>query len=384
MAAQTYPVIGGHGRCVGKIRDQAPGNLELPKFNTDKPLFCLWKASLGEAKHPDGNARGAWLALDCSRKGGPYDLLYIDSDFDGSLADEQPIKAEKQPEGYPPEYAVSKFIPVKVVLPWKTGPRAYHMEVRFIDYPYGRGLVFELACWYEGPVTLDGRELWCTLIDDNCNGAFNDSSSEWWTADRIRLAPRGDRSFDNPESDRTTRRVGQHVEVDGKLYQLDISPDGAFVEFAPAGEVPTGTVRVAADVDDITLSGKQGMFDRRPKDGLFAVPTGEYGLVRWNKTKTDDKGLKWRLLGLSSQAPDHRDLVKVTEGQETALGAGGPIESLVRAQNYGGQWQLTQELKGSLGERISLLRNGQRAAAPQVRIINSDGSYDKKFSMEYG
>jgi hypothetical protein len=398
-AAEPYSYVGGTGGCEGILGDQAPSGVALPAFNADKPLFAFWRCPAGSSISSDGNAKGAWLALDCTSKGGRYDLLYIDSNLDGSLADEKPLKAPKTPPGYPRDYSISEFKLIKMILPWQTGETAYHLNVRFTDYRGQRRLSIESACWYEGPVIIDGKELWCTLLDTTCNGKFNEMAPAWSKADKIRLAPEGDRSFQSFETDRTTRNVGQYVEVEGKLHQLDVSPDGAYVKFSPAGDVPTGSCRVDPAIDEIFMLGSTGSFERSPKDGVFTLPVGEYRFQRWAKTKTDQQGARWRLLALQSGNPQSRDraISTVTAGGETVLEFGGPPKSRVQAAVMGQptgltsqnaarrrEFNLNQELEGALGERVVLQCNGAQVPAPKIRITNADGDYDKTFSMEYG
>ena len=85
-------------RIVGKTPGQAlelsadkPTGLDVPEFNNPAPLFAKWKSPLA----PNGFL---WLAFDSSGKTDQYDQLYIDTDADGSLADETPVRAGK-PEG---------------------------------------------------------------------------------------------------------------------------------------------------------------------------------------------------------------------------------------------------------------------------------------------
>ena len=60
------------------------------------------------------------MAVDCPDAAGRYDHLYIDSDLDGSLADEKPIKANwVQDTGRRKRHG---FKLVKVVLPGVDGP----------------------------------------------------------------------------------------------------------------------------------------------------------------------------------------------------------------------------------------------------------------------
>ncbi len=120
-----------------------------------------------------------------------------------------------------------------------------------------------------------------------------------------------------------------------------------------------------------------------PKDVFMPLtqPPGDYVVDRWEVNQTDDKGVRWQLIAKSS-----RDRVSftVTDGEETKLNIGQPVVCDVLISKSGNGYRINQELKGRLGERISVRRNGRRPFAPKVHITNADGSYDRNFRLEYG
>ncbi len=145
-----------------------------------------------------------WLALDRSAESGPYDRLYVDADLDNSLADEQPVKADQRrgsSQG-------SAFHMIKLRLPGEDGPVSYHLNVTYRAGAGGMCYV-EAAGWHEGPVTVGGKKLWCTLIDNNGNGRFGDSGVDRSQCDLIRIAPKDNRSYHEYGKDTRTRSVGR-------------------------------------------------------------------------------------------------------------------------------------------------------------------------------
>ena len=371
-AAEPHQFIGGRYSQTQVPTAKPPEGLQLPKFTGDRPLFVRWKS-------PMAKDSGVWLALDRSGEKRPYNRLYIDSDLDGSLADETAIKPDSSYIGNN-RYSAT-FNLVRVLLPAEDGPVAYHLNVLYRDSRGNKRVSFRPAGWYEGPVTVGGKKLWCTLIDYNGNGLFDDSSMERGQGDLVRIAPKADQSFHNRETDRTTRSVGRHIEIGQNLYELQIAPDGAYVKFIATGRVPTGSVRVGKGVQEVSVRGKQGHFFRQVKDDLVKVPAGDYVVDRWEVNQTDDKGVRWQLIAKSS-----RDRVSftVTDGEETKLNIGQPVVCDVLISKSGNGYQINQELKGRLGEQIWLRRNGRRPTAPKVHITNADGSYDRSFRLEYG
>ncbi len=231
-------------------------------------------------------------------------------------------------------------------------------------------------------MTLGGKKLWCTLIDNNANGRFDDSGTHRSQSDRIRLAPKGDRSFQNYGGDTTTRAVGKFVEAGDALFALTIAPDGAFVCFSPVVEPPPrGTVQLARCVSAFSVFGPQGHFFREASDGAADVPAGEYMIDRYEVVRKDDAGATWKLrdLGAGCEKP-----FGVEPGQTATLDLGEGVLCKLTASKSGDAYRINTSIETPRGDRLTLERNGTQPPAPQIRIANADKTYDKKFRLEYG
>ena len=68
-----------------KLTTNPPPGVALPKLNAP-PYFARWLT-------PMDPAGGRWLCLDRTRKSGPYDRLFIDSNGNGRLDDKTPVQA---------------------------------------------------------------------------------------------------------------------------------------------------------------------------------------------------------------------------------------------------------------------------------------------------
>ncbi len=68
-----------------ELTTNPPPGVALPKLNAP-PWFARWQT-------PMDPAGGRWLCLDRTRKSGPYDRLYIDSNGNGRLDDKTPVQA---------------------------------------------------------------------------------------------------------------------------------------------------------------------------------------------------------------------------------------------------------------------------------------------------
>ena len=227
-----YESAGGMTGQQPRLIDKAPPGLELPKFQSDKPLLALWKVKLAKPCPRVAADGGIWLALDQSRKNGPYDLLYVDANASGSLADASPIKADAT-ESYPDSnYEFARFRQVRFTLPGPDGPTAYHAIIGCSRSGTDRSVYVEPACWYEGPVTIDGRKLWCVLVDNNTNTRFDDIADSVANCDRIRVAPAGDKSFQDYTRDRTTHFVGKYFTYHKVRWQDEPNRRGSGIEKA--------------------------------------------------------------------------------------------------------------------------------------------------------
>jgi len=339
-----------------------PAGVGLPEFKSSEPLFAKWTSPLARNGY-------LWLALDRSRKNGPYDRLYIDANDDGQLSDEPAITPFESSRDY------SQFGPVRVVFAGEEGPITYHLNVDCQrSGPERRDLYARSAGWYEGQITVAGAGKKCVLIDYNVNGTFNDKSSSGAVADRIVVG--------KEKGPTASAFVGNFLEVEGKLYRPEIARDGAFVKIAPASDVAFGAVRLPEGIGEFTAVGENGLFRRQPEGGITRLPVGQYAPYGWASQKKDIPGKKWKLEG--SRFREGAGVFQVGAGLEASVTVGEPVKSVLAVQHRGKTHLFSQRLEGKYGESIDLTCGGNRPPAPRLHIKNRDGSYDRAFSFEYG
>jgi len=209
-------------------------------------------------------------------------------------------------------------------------------------------------------------------VDYNGNGTFNDRATNRGESDHI-LFRKGDTH--------ETFFVGEYLPVDGKLYRQEVARDGAYIKLTEAKDVKFGKFRVPAEVTAISLGGENGSFDVKPVDCVGEVPLGKYRVLEWSIEKKDDTGKTWRLEG---NPYNDKGIVNITEIGQQSLKVGLPVTSALSDQANGKSHYLSHKFVGQLDEQISIMCNGQRAAAPKVRITNGDGTYSKAYGLEYG
>lgn len=358
-ANEVRQIVGDMGYDYRQPSSSKPAGVKLPEFKAQQPLFLEWKT-------PMAASGTVWLAFDKSSADGPYDRLYIDANANGDLSDDSAA------EPYRRENDLSYFGPLKIVFNSDDGPITYHLSMELRARPGDTYCLITPACWYEGPITVGGVKKHCMLIDYNVNGVFNDKSVNPNQCDRIRIGEEGGRD---------TQYVGNFIEVGDKLYRPEIARDGAFLTLTEAADVSYGTVRVAENITSFGAGGANGLFVRKPENGVVKLPAGDYRIEHWSIVRNDDKGARWELRG---NPAGERGNFSVVQDQEKELPIGEPIHSEAEYRQSGSFYTFSQSLQGRHGERITLTRNGSQPPPPKLRIRSRDGIYDRALSFEYG
>jgi hypothetical protein len=359
-ANEARQIVGDMGYDYRQSFPARPQDVKLPEFTAEQPLFLDWKT-------PMAASGVVWMAFDKSSAAGQYDRLYIDSNANGDLSDDEACRPYRQ------ESSRFMFGPLKIVFNTADGPITYHLSAELRVYsPQQMYCLLSSAGWYEGPITLGGVKKRCTLIDYNVNGVFNDKSANAGECDRIRIGEEGGRD---------TRYVGNFIEAGDKLYRPEIARDGAFVILTEATDVAFGTVRVAENITSFGAGGMNGLFLCKPEKGLFKLPVGDYRIEHWSIVRDDDKGAKWEL---RADPSGDAGAFSVVQDQEKELPIGEPIYSVAEYNKSGSFYSFSQNLEGRHNERITLTRNGSQPPAPKLRIRSRDGAYDRALSFEYG
>jgi len=352
-------IIGDMTRSNLKLTSEKPQSVELPDFKCEEPFFTSWSTPMVESGQ-------LWVALDRTNNQGQWDQLYIDSNVNGHLNDEKPVKA------YRTERYYTYFGPVKVVFEGEDGPLTYHLNFRFYENGATQRLYVSSGGWYGGDITVAGVKKYCMLIDYNGNGTFNDKSQQAYQCDRIRIGSKGNRD---------TRYVGNFINVEDVLYHTEIARDGAYIILSKADDVKFGDIRLPETITEFSAGGENGLFKLKLENGTGSLPVGRYRINQWAIEQKDEKGRKWKLQGTGISQKGDFDILA---DKETELSIGEPIEARLQVNKRNSGFSINQSFGGQLGERIEITRNGARPPAPKLRIKNKDGSYDRSFSFEYG
>ncbi len=354
----AYRTIGNLSRKYLKVTHEQPQDIELPEFESREPLFYRWPT-------PMVKAGSLWIALDRSSASKVRDRLFIDSNGDGNLKDETAVIA------YQAESQHAYFGPAKVVFEGEDGSITYHLNFRLCDHD-SRLLRITPGGWYEGTITIGGKEKHCILIDHNVNGTFNDKSKSAEDCDRIQIGK---------DDSKDIRFVGNYLEIEDSLHRFEVAQAGVYMKLTAAEDVAFGNIRMLGSITEFAAGGENGLFIRKPKKGICSLPVGQYCIDHWTTERKDNAGNSWKLQGSRFSKSGH---FSVSETEETELSIGEPIISTLAVRDRRGQRYFSQNLIGKLKESIYITRNGKRAPAPKLRIKSKDSTYDKTFDFRYG
>ncbi len=351
-------ILGTGGSSYRNVSHERPEGLELPEFKSESPAFVRWES-------PMAAGGGLWIALDRQGegRGRQYDCVWVDSNGDGSLRDEKPVAGWNTTDNY-------VYIgPVRVLFAGEDGPVTYHLNFQIYESGERAWLSISSGCWYEGTIEVDGQRKHCVLIDQNCNGRFNDVGPEAHNCDRIRIGS---------EVVQDTKYIGRFIEIDEKLYYQEAAADGAYIKLRRADDVKYGTARLPAAISGLRVGGENGLFTPKPEEGVVRLPVGEYVVQEWVAERKDQSGATWKLIGSG------RVKLQINEDSTASLDVGEPIIADLTAAPRGSDWMFNHEMKGRSGERIQILRNGSRSEAPRIQVRSRSGKYEQTYSLEYG
>jgi hypothetical protein len=355
---EAQRIFGNMGTLSKEITSNRPPDVKLPEFKTKEQFFAEWPSPMVKSGR-------LWIALDRSSEQGKWDRLYIDSNGNGRLDDEDVVAA------YQTEQYFTYFGPVKIVFEGEDGPVTYHLNFRFYDYnEQNRRLYIYSGGWYEGEVTVGGQKKYCTLIDYNVNGTFNDKSLQAGDSDRIGIGNKGDQN---------TGFAGIYIEVDNVLYRTEIARDGAFIKLAGAEDVKFGNIRIPETITKLTAGGENGQFNREMKNGIARLPVGKYRIDNWEIDRKDEKGKSWTMRGFGFS--DRGDF-EIKEEAETALEIGEPVTASLQVQLNGENYEFSKSFRGPLGEYVSLDSSGQEVRNLwKMKATNKEGTFEKIYPI---
>lgn len=356
---RPHPLLRGLPSPSLDLVSQPPEGLKLPGFKGKEPLFARWSSLWA----PNGSL---WIALDDPNEDGLYERLLIDSNKNARLDDDSATQASS---------AVRNrvvFPAVALTFEDEGSPFSHHLNFTFVIYDDGPRLLVRAGGWYEGTITADGKEWRLTFLDHNANGTFDDKSIDFGKCDLIQVGG---------TNEQDVRLVGNFIELDEKLYQLEVARSGAYVKLEPVKDVSLGAITYDDGITELVAGGENGMFTLESEGGMGKLQVGQYRVYGWEMERKDEKGNNWALKATSMGNPD---VFAVSEERETKLVLGEPIISTINFYDRGRDCIIRHSWQGKSGEQIQVTLNGYPPPPAKVHIWNADRSYDRTFTFSHG
>ena len=390
-----------------------------------------------------------------------FNRLYFDFNHNGDLTDDKVIEAEPMPGQIARSIANQSYrqfsfprVDVTIDVDGTKVDYAFFLSGYVNVQPsfsYA-GVQINAAAYREGEITLDGKKRHVVILDNNSNGRFDDAfqvSKEMSGRDGQVYLQQGDMLLTDPNQPTRPQpfntinvvpypatRGFQHyvckiVEIDGRCYDLKISPAGDELTLTPStvrlGKITNSNAQFSA-----VIYSDQGVLEiNGNKDTPISVPEGEWKLLSYNinqietpapskpaekKEEKQSSGVQglgqalesllgnysapvrpplWSPLGnrmsmISAQGTTKYKPVKVIDGETVAFPFGPPYKPLVTLDYIQGgtnnkQAQLGMTLVGSVGEMVTnMMVNGSRPSKPEFTIKDPKGEVVQSGSFEYG
>lgn len=377
-----------------------------------------------------------------------YARLFFDANHNGDLTDDEVIEAEqvRQREArsasrtYRLAYSDFPRVNVSIEADGTKMAYAFTFSVRSqttSEFSYASASL-SAAAYREGEITLEGKKRQIALIDYNSNGRFDDALT---VRDDVRssngriypsqgdmllldYADSGSGAFLNPYDPAGSdcqHQVGEILGIDGRFYDLEISPAGDKLSLTPSS-APTGKVTNPNDGFRAMVYGDRGVLKiTGGKSQPAVLPEGKWKLLSYTIDRTsyeeekegkkeEEENSLLRALGnamlgfgglaggaisrpsytmVSAQATADGPAVEVREGKTVKLPFGPPYKPVVKSNRIVtgdvDQVSLSMSLVGSAGEICSsLMVDGGRPGKPEFTITTADGKEVDTGNFEYG
>ncbi len=347
-----------------------------------------------------------------------YDRLHFDWNGNGELSDETVLKANKEISSSRGLFSLNsitsrRFGPRNVTLRLEGEPAEYGVFLTVSKYGAlgGSGWVnvaLHSACCCVGEVVLDGKSRKFFIFDRNSNGRFDDCFEVDYQAgngsESLVKSP-GDLLFLDPDKEggklggySLTRREGLHpvsrlLCVDGKFYEMDLSPSGDRLRLTPLSE-PMGFVANPNENFHALVYSDRGVVKiDGGEEGVHPLPEGDWRLIEYTIDRTDPEK-RGRPTFVTAAGTLESPKVEVREGKTAYFPFGPPYKPVVSKTRVftskdlfssSRKASLSFNMQGTGGEILSEMTiNGASPREPRLTIRNKKGEVIEKGRFRYG
>lgn len=311
---------------------------------------------------------------------GPPAKLYVDTAGTGDLSAVKPLTAGEPEKGQ--AFGTVEFPPAQ-----KDQPPT-RISIRLLSPKH---LMVSPAGCMTGEVKLGDASYRVSLVDNDGDGQYGkvlefpvarDKRPEF---DTFAIDLNKDGQFDSDfMAGGEIMPLLPGICVNGAYYSIKPGPGGATVKFEKV-EPKFGTIDAGSPDAALTVIGRFGMLKLSGLQGKWQAPEGQYAAVVASLTKTDAAGVKWMLTAQGSVGK--LETLDVRAGETTAAKFGTPLMGKVTAAKVGeGVISIGYSLAGQAGEEYApgAEKNGERTAAPKVKVLDEAGKVLAEANFEYG
>lgn len=358
--ATTMPILQGSQQWVSILPQAARGLLGLPEDLTGEMFY--------------GAAILAGRAYVMAVPAETADKLYLDTDYDGDLADETPVEGVA-------DGADHVFGPMSVTVGDGPDARPVCILVRFEGLER-RLICLPGGCW-SGEIDLGGATRRVAFVDGDYDGLmaarpFSLAASRSRRFDRFAI----DRDSDGRFGAGEIQPVPRLVECDGVWYAAETNSQKLTLRLTRT-EPEFGTIDAGTPDVLLYLASDTGLHLLSGGDGKLCVPAGTY--FAWGGmtlSAKDADGARWSMKGDLSAAGQ---VIAVGGGETVSLDVMPVVKVGVRALDDPRQLYITTWLETAGGVRfVGAYKGQERQPAPSLRILGESGKELFTGKFNYG
>ena len=305
--------------------------------------------------------------------------LYLDLNRNQDMTDD-PDGVFKTP-AVKPVFAQT-FTNVHLVFNTAAGKSRLLADITLYDYGSMRICNLAVRSFWQGKLTLQGRDWQAGLVQKTVNGQFD----RWDSLENCRLLLRAwekrDQPFNANDGSLTTVPFSRKLFVDGRAYQVDWTMGSKEGEAKPALQfteqtAPLGELKITGQfIRRLVLPGGPYLVILDEPAGGVKIPTGSY----------DQPNIQLEEKGTVAFCDSRLSLVGgriAVDGKTTAvLKAGGPLTNSLTASRQGQDLVLDYHLVGAGGETYQLAK--QDATKPPTFAIYKNDKKIASGDFEFG
>ncbi|MFA0782601.1 hypothetical protein [Fervidibacter sacchari] len=319
-----------------ELKPTAPRGVKLPPLK--EPLFFSWKFVDGKR-------------LFVLAKEGKEFVLYVDTDGDNDLTDEQPFRLQL---GWG---NVLGPIPITLRFNDQTIIRNFFVIVNTKgEIPV---LTLQSADQWTGMLLWEGKPMTVVVKDADCDGLIG--KGDW-----LQL---GDHSL---------LAVGK-IGINGRFFRHRVEPTGKELILEPM-QVQTADLRFQGERLGISVERKNERWWLEGEGGELKAPIGSFYLLKVDIYRKDTKGRLWNLSATSFGEPPNLRILK----QGTTLNL-EPLRINLQWDEEGDKLIFSLDITTANGmDVVMLLVNEKRPPAPKLRLTTPDGKVIAERQFHYG